>query len=118
VSNRSIPDFGTGSLVAKRLAASNSEVGSVLQRLATALKVAGENRYKIKAYRRAAEAIKAHDANISDLVRTGDDLTTIPAVGDAIAAKIAEFVGTGRLVSLKIRSSRCSWLQTGQTAPK
>jgi DNA polymerase (family 10) len=80
---------------------SNSDVASVLRRLATALNVAGENRYKIKAYRRAAEAIEALDANISDLVRRGEDLTAIPSVGEAIAAKIAEIVGTGRLASLE-----------------
>lgn len=84
----------------KRGEPTNAEVAGLLRQLATALTLEGESRFKIKAYRRAAETLETLDRSVAELVASGDDITELPGVGDAIAAKIAEIVNSGQLRTL------------------
>ena len=56
----------------------------------------GENPYKIKAYRRAAESLRILQEDIREVAERGD-LQTIPGIGKDLAAKIQEFLSTGRI---------------------
>jgi len=60
------------------------------------LELKGENAFKTRAYANAARAVETYAGNIETMAREGR-LLEIPGIGAAIAAKIAEFVDTGRL---------------------
>ena len=56
----------------------------------------GENPYKVKAYRRAADSLKTLHEEIGILANRGE-LRTIPGIGKELASKIQEFLSTGRI---------------------
>lgn len=78
----------------------NAAVAELLQRYAAALAASGVDRFKVKAYRRAAETVERLREDVSDLVKRGGDLRTLPGVGTAISAAIEEIVRSGRLARL------------------
>ena len=71
----------------------NRPIAQVLADIADLLEIKGENAFKIRAYRSAAETIAAW----SDAVARLDDkqLRELPGVGKDLAAKIRELVDTG-----------------------
>ena len=75
----------------------NSEIAEVFQDIAGLLDMKGEKRFTVVAYQRAARALGHYPSDIGQAVRDGADLTEIPGVGKAIAAKTTELVTTGRM---------------------
>jgi len=75
----------------------NSEVAKVFQDIADLLELKGENVFKIRAYQKAARAIEHHPRELKILIDDGEDLQSIPGVGEAIAKKATELVTTGKL---------------------
>jgi DNA polymerase (family 10) len=75
----------------------NSEVAKVFQDIADLLELKGENVFKIRAYQKAARAIEHHPRELEVMLGEGEDLQSIPTVGEAIAKKTAELITTGRL---------------------
>jgi DNA polymerase (family 10) len=75
----------------------NSEVARVFQDIADLLELKGENVFKIRAYQKAAWAIEHHPRELEAMLGEGEDLQSIPGVGEAIAKKTAELITTGRL---------------------
>jgi DNA polymerase (family 10) len=78
------------------MAESNAAVAELLRRYATALTLNSADRFKVRAYRRAAETIESLDDDVATLVARKRDLTSIPGVGKAISRTIEEIVRTGR----------------------
>lgn len=74
----------------------NLTVAEALYEIADLLEFTGGDPFKVRAYRRAAEALGLLPEQVADLVREGR-LTRVPGVGKAIAAKVAEMVETGRI---------------------
>src|SRR3954467_11850445 len=79
---------------------SNALVADVLRRYAAALSIEGADRFKLKAYRRAAENVEALPEDIAQIVKRGKDLTELPGIGKAISQVITEVVNTGKLARL------------------
>ncbi|VTT87378.1 DNA polymerase X family [Halorubrum sp. DM2] len=78
----------------------NDEVATRLEEFADLLEATGVE-YKPTAYRRAAENVRDHPAPIEGLAAEGEDaVAEIDRVGDAIAAKIVEYVETGAIEEL------------------
>jgi DNA polymerase (family 10) len=75
----------------------NSDVAKVFQDIADLLELKGENVFKIRAYRKAARAIDYHPRELEAMIDEGEDLQSIPGVGEAIAKKAAELTTTGKL---------------------
>ena len=73
---------------------SNNVLANLFLSMAELLKKHGENPYRIRAYKRAADTIANLESPIAELVQTGD-LRTLPGIGKDLAAKIQEFVETG-----------------------
>jgi DNA polymerase (family X) len=86
----------------------NAQVADLLRRYATTLQLEGVNRFKIKAYKRAADTLESSSVSVSRLVDRGESLETLPGVGKAISAKIQEIVKTGRLPQLDKAISKLS----------
>ena len=79
----------------------NDEVAARLEEFADLLEATGVE-YKPTAYRRAAENVREHAAPIEGLASEGEDaVAEIDRVGDAIAAKIVEYVETGEIDELE-----------------
>ncbi|ERH08968.1 MAG: DNA polymerase IV (family X) [halophilic archaeon J07HX64] len=79
----------------------NNEVADLLDEFADLLE-AQDVEYKPRAYRNAAESIDDLSVAIEGLAADGPDrVAEIDAVGDAISAKIVEYVETGEIAELE-----------------
>jgi DNA polymerase (family 10) len=75
----------------------NSEVAKLFRDIADLLELKGENVFKIRAYQKAAHAIEYHPRELKVMIDDGEDLRSIPGVGEAIAKKATELITTGKL---------------------
>jgi DNA polymerase (family 10) len=73
----------------------NKQVARLLNEIADLLEVQGD-RFRPRAYRRAARQIETLSEDIQEIYERGD-VEGIPWVGSGIAKKIAEFLSTGHL---------------------
>ena len=78
----------------------NAAVAQVFEDIADCLEIAGENVFKIRAYRRAAEAVATFPEAIEDANEAGT-LDEIEGLGAATIAKTKEFLATGRVAELE-----------------
>uniref|UniRef100_A0A7C3YNY6 DNA polymerase beta n=1 Tax=candidate division WOR-3 bacterium TaxID=2052148 RepID=A0A7C3YNY6_UNCW3 len=74
----------------------NIEIAKIFERIADALEIKGENKFKIIAYRNAAKALSDLTEDISEIYEKGK-LLEIPGIGEGIAKKIEEYLKTGRM---------------------
>jgi DNA polymerase (family 10) len=72
----------------------NAAVAAVFDEIADLMELAGENSFKVRAYRRAAEAVAAHEAPIEDVAEAGE-LRSIEGLGEATSEKVREYLATG-----------------------
>ncbi|PYL54906.1 MAG: DNA polymerase/3'-5' exonuclease PolX [Verrucomicrobia bacterium] len=77
-----------------------SQIAEVLEEIATLLELKDENPFKIRAYANAARSLETFGGNLADL-QDEEALAKIPGIGKAIAAKIKELAGTGKLKYLE-----------------
>jgi DNA polymerase (family 10) len=75
----------------------NTDIAGVFWDIADLLEIKGENKFKIRAYRTAAQAIENLPREIEVMLSEGEDLKTIPGVGEAITKKTTELLTTGKL---------------------
>jgi len=85
--------------VARRL--NNRQIAERFERLADLLEIEGENPFRVRAYRNAAETIRGLSSALVGLVADGADLTECPHIGREIAEKIETLVESGRLPALE-----------------
>ncbi|HOU36923.1 MAG TPA: helix-hairpin-helix domain-containing protein, partial [Candidatus Omnitrophota bacterium] len=74
----------------------NELVGSIFRDIARILEIKGENRFRVRAYDRAAQVIENLGEDVAHADKEGT-LTGIPGIGKDLAAKISEIVATGSL---------------------
>mgnify|MGYP005837560249 CR=1 FL=1 len=74
----------------------NKQVADTFVTIADLLEIQGENRFKVLAYRRAAETINDLGRSLYAVLEDGT-LGDLPGVGDAITSKIAELLTTGQM---------------------
>src|SRR5438093_128504 len=76
----------------------NPDIARLFDEVADLLEIQDANPFRVRAYRNAARTIRDFPESLADLVRAGTkDLTEIPGIGEDLAEKIAEIVGTGAL---------------------
>ncbi|MDW7652426.1 MAG: PHP domain-containing protein [Bacillota bacterium] len=78
----------------------NRDVAEMLDRAARILSLRGENRYRVRAYKRASRAVASCPEEIEKLIQT-NRLQSLEGVGAGLAAKIKEIVRTGSLAMLE-----------------
>ncbi|MBE3072483.1 MAG: DNA polymerase III, partial [Acidobacteria bacterium] len=71
----------------------NLEIARILAEIGDLIEIKGENPFKIRAYRNAADAITSSAERIAGLDAAG--LLAIPGIGKDLAAKITEIATTG-----------------------
>jgi DNA polymerase (family 10) len=77
----------------------NSQLADRLEVFATMLELVEANAYTIRAYRRAAETIRAAALPVADLVRAGR-ARELRGIGPGIEARLRELVQTGEIAEL------------------
>ena len=77
----------------------NATLAERLEALAALLDLAGASYYSVRAYRRAAELIRATPAPVAALVRQGR-ARELRGIGGAIESRLVELVETGRLAEI------------------
>ncbi len=77
----------------------NAQIADRLESFATMLELAESNPYTIRAYRRAAETIRATPAPVAELVADGR-IQALRGIGPGIAARLTELVSTGEIAEL------------------
>src|SRR5215211_5157846 len=80
--------------------------------MAELLELKGETGFRVRAYDRGARALSGHGADLTKLSER--ELAAIPGVGKAIAAKVREYLDTGRVARLE--ELRAEVLAAGQVA--
>ena len=75
----------------------NQEIAAIFNEIAGLLEIKGENPFRIRAYKRAAQNIEGHTKNIADLSR--EELLEISGIGKDLADKIGEYLKTGKVAS-------------------
>ncbi|MCX6005169.1 MAG: DNA polymerase/3'-5' exonuclease PolX [Chloroflexi bacterium] len=75
----------------------NADIATVFENIADLLELKGENKFKIRAYSRAAQIISHLPEEMELMHEEGKDFQDIPGIGDAIAKKSMELITTGRL---------------------
>jgi DNA polymerase (family X) len=78
----------------------NADIAQRLAAMGQLLAARGENPFKVKAYRRAAETITGLPESIDALVRADADLTVFSGIGKGIAGALREIVLSGSLAQL------------------
>src|SRR4030066_658608 len=73
----------------------NQEIAKIFNDIADLLEIKGENPFRIRAYRRAAQNIEGFSKDVSETLK--GELIKIPGIGQDLAGKIEEYVKTGRL---------------------
>jgi DNA polymerase (family 10) len=81
------------------MARPNDAVAALLEEHADLLSITGGDPYKVRAYEKAARAVAGYHVDVSTLDAAG--LAQIPNVGKSIAAKIAEYVASGKIAALE-----------------
>lgn len=75
----------------------NEEIARRFERLAQIMEMRGDDRYRIRSYRNAAEMISNWPAPLEKIARAEGvkGLQTVPGVGKAISEKISSLIDTG-----------------------
>lgn len=78
----------------------NKDIAKMFDDIADILETHDANYYRIRAYRQAGYTLKTTEFNISDYIKNGGNLTSIPTIGSHLATKIKEIVVTGHCKTL------------------
>jgi len=73
----------------------NQEVAKIFNKIGDILEIKGDNPFRIRAYRRAAQNIDGLAKDVGEM--SVEDLRTVPGIGADLAEKIQEYVKTGGL---------------------
>jgi DNA polymerase (family X) len=78
----------------------NFELARLFYEMATLLEVQDESRFRVRAYQRAAQTIEALGEDVAAVAARGE-LTKLQGVGRDLAARIEEYLRTGRIGQLE-----------------
>jgi DNA polymerase (family 10) len=73
----------------------NQQIAKIFDEMADILEIRGENVFRIRAYRRAAQNIDGLPRDVSQM--TEAELLAIPGIGQDLAGKIRHYIETGKI---------------------
>lgn len=74
----------------------NSKIAEIFNKTADILEIQGENPFRIRAYRSAAQTIENLSEDISNFIKD-ESAAKLPGIGEDLASKIREYLKTGRI---------------------
>ena len=101
----------------------NKAIANIFYETADLMEVNGDDSFRIRSYRRAAEALEGHPQQVSELLDEPKKLLEIPGIGKGMAANIQELSREGKLSShqellQKYRPSMLELLKIQGLGPK
>ena len=84
----------------------NAEGATAFEEMADLLEIEGANPFRVRAYRFAARTLRDLPAEVGEMVAKGDDLTSLPGIGDDLAGKIKEILATGTAAAIEAQRKR------------
>lgn len=78
----------------------NSEIADKFRELADLLEIKGANRFRVRAYRKAAQTISNLSKRLEDMIKDEEDLTQLSGIGKELSKKIKEIIETDELSAL------------------
>jgi DNA polymerase (family 10) len=75
----------------------NKAIANILFETADLLEIDGQDSFRIRSYRNAAQAIENHSQQIRDLISDPKQVLAIPGVGKGMLDKLKELLSTGKL---------------------
>ena len=91
----------------------NAEVATAFEEMADLLEIEGANPFRVRAYRFAARTLRDLPAEVAEMVAKGEDLTSLPGIGDDLAGKIKEILATGTAAAIEAQRKRVPATLTG-----
>jgi len=79
----------------------NQDIAAIFDEIADLLELKQDNPFRIRAYRRAAQTVRAQARELRDQVAEGRDLTALHGIGEDLAGKIEEILDTGSCAMLR-----------------
>jgi DNA polymerase (family 10) len=73
----------------------NQQIAKIFNEIAELLELKGENVFRIRAYRRAAQNLDGLSKDVSTL--SEEELTALPGIGKDLAGKVREYLATGKI---------------------
>lgn len=77
------------------------EIAGIFNKIADLLELEGENSFRVRAYRNAAITMENLTQDITELVKSGADLTELPSIGTDLAQKIEDIVDNKKIELLE-----------------
>jgi len=75
----------------------NKAIANILYETADLLEIDGQDSFRIRSYRNAAQAIENHSQQIKDLIADPKQVLAIPGIGKGMLANLKELFDTGKL---------------------
>jgi DNA polymerase (family 10) len=75
----------------------NKSLAGILYETADLLEIDGQDSFRIRSYRNAAEAIEAYPQQISELIGDSKQVLAIPGIGKGMLNNLKEMLGEGKL---------------------
>ncbi len=101
----------------------NKAIAHIFYETADLMEVNGDDSFRIRSYRRAAEALEAHSEQVAQLIHEPKKLLAIPGIGKGMVANIQELEREGKLkphqeLLTKYRPSMLELLKIQGLGPK
>jgi DNA polymerase (family 10) len=77
----------------------NKAIANVLYETADLLEIDGQDSFRIRSYRNAAQAIENHSQQIKELIPDPKQVLAIPGIGKGMLDKLKELLTTGKLTA-------------------
>ena len=77
----------------------NKAIANILFETADLLEIDGQDSFRIRSYRNAAQAIENHSQQIKDIIDDPKQVLAIPGIGKGILDKLKELFSTGKLAA-------------------
>src|SRR5690349_2420191 len=75
----------------------NKAVAGILYETADLMEIDGQDSFRIRSYRNAAQAIEAHSHQIKDIISDPKQVLAIPGIGKGMLKNVEELLNTGKL---------------------
>ncbi len=75
----------------------NKAIASILYETADLLEIDGQDSFRIRSYRNAAQAIESHAHQIKDIMNEPKQVLAIPGIGKGMLTNLQELFNTGKL---------------------
>jgi len=89
--------FSRPSLITLTLHMDNKAIANILYETADLLEIDGQDSFRIRSYRNAAQAIENHSQQIKDLIADPKQVLSIPGIGKGMLNNLKELFESGKL---------------------